>query len=92
VTLNFCDPDGTLLDFRRIEELAGTKGISLRPAASVTPEAGETAGDLTEDDMRAGLAEGSEHHAAAVSPGDAAARRQDLGAIRVSLGLASNIA
>ena len=30
VTLNFYDPDGRLLDYRRVEELAGEERISLR--------------------------------------------------------------
>jgi molybdenum cofactor sulfurtransferase len=92
VTLNFCDPDGTLLDFRRIEELAGTKGISLRTGCFCNPGAGETAGDLTEDDMRAGLAEGSDITLPRFLQVMQQRGGKTLGAIRVSLGLASNIA
>jgi molybdenum cofactor sulfurtransferase len=92
VTMNFYDPTGTLIDFRRIEELAGHEGISLRTGCFCNPGAGETAGDLTEDDMRAGLAEG----AALTLPRFLQVMQQrgdkSLGAIRVSLGLASNIA
>jgi len=92
VTLNFYDPEGTLLDFRRIEELAGTKGISLRTGCFCNPGAGETAGDLTEDDMRAGLAEGSDITLPRFLQVMQQRGGKTLGAIRVSLGLASNIA
>ena len=53
VTLNFYDPNGHLLDYRRIEELAGLEHISLRTGCFCNPGAGETAEGLTEDDMRA---------------------------------------
>lgn len=58
VTLNFYDPDGHLLDYRRIEELANEEGISLRTGCFCNPGAGETAEGLTERDMRAGYAAG----------------------------------
>jgi molybdenum cofactor sulfurtransferase len=92
VTLNFYDPEGTLLDFRRIEELAGSKGISLRTGCFCNPGAGETAEDLTEDDMRAGLAEGSDITLPRFLQVMQQRGGKTLGAIRVSLGLASNIA
>jgi selenocysteine lyase/cysteine desulfurase len=60
VTMNFYDPEGRLLDYRRLEELAGEQRISLRTGCFCNPGAGETAEGLTEDDMRAGLAEGDE--------------------------------
>jgi molybdenum cofactor sulfurtransferase len=92
VTMNFYDPAGKLVDFRRIEELAGHGGISLRTGCFCNPGAGETAADLTEDDMRAGLAEGAgltlpRFLQVMQERGD-----KSLGAIRVSLGLASNFA
>src|SRR6185369_3526751 len=58
VTLNFYDPEGRLLDYRRIEELAGREGISLRTGCFCNPGAGETAESITEEDMLAGAAEG----------------------------------
>ena len=92
VAMNFQDPAGVLLDFRRIEELAGQQGISLRTGCFCNPGAGETAGGLTEDDMRAGLAEGPELTLPRFL--QVLQRRGDkgMGAIRVSLGLASNFA
>ena len=92
VTMNFYDADGALLDFRRIEELAGRDGISLRTGCFCNPGAGETAGDLTEDDMRAGLAEGADLTLPRFLQVMQQRGGKSLGAIRVSLGLASTIA
>ncbi len=88
VTMNFYDPDGHLLDYRRVEELAAARGISLRTGCFCNPGAGEAAEGLTEDDMRAALAAGDmslprflqivQHRGG-----------KSAGAIRVSLGLAS---
>ena len=54
VTMNFYDPDGHLIDYRRIDELAGLEGISLRTGCFCNPGAGEWAEGLTDDDMLAG--------------------------------------
>ena len=93
VTLNLYDPTGHLVDYRRVEELAAQENISLRTGCFCNPGAGETAEDLSEDDMRAGLAEAGADinlqrflHAMQDRGGKSA------GAIRVSLGLASNFA
>ena len=91
VTMNFHDSNGTLLDFRRIEELATQEGISLRTGCFCNPGAGETAEDLTEDDMRAGLAEGADITLPRFLQLMQQRGGKSLGAIRVSLGIASNI-
>ncbi len=93
VTLNLYDPGGHLVDYRRIEELAAQESISLRTGCFCNPGAGETAEDLNEADMRAGLAE---------EGADINLRRflhylqehggKSAGAVRVSMGLASNFA
>jgi len=54
--MNFYDPGGLLLDYRRIEELAGHDGLSLRTGCFCNPGAGETAEGLTDEDMRAAFA------------------------------------
>ena len=89
--MNFYDPDGHLLDYRRVDELAGLEGISLRTGCFCNPGAGEWAEGLTDDDMLAGASEGADmtlprflqivQH-----------RGKSAGAIRVSLGLVSNFA
>ena len=93
VTLNLYDPTGHLVDYRRVEELAAQENISLRTGCFCNPGAGETAEDLSEDDMRAGLAEAGTDinlqrflHVMQERGGKSA------GAIRVSIGLASNFA
>jgi molybdenum cofactor sulfurtransferase len=55
ITLNFYDPDGHLLDYRRVEELASRAADFAEDGLFCNPGAGETAEGLTEDDMRAGL-------------------------------------
>ena len=92
VTMNFYDPNGTLLDFRRIEELAGQEGISLRTGCFCNPGAGETAERLTEDDMRAGLAEGADLTLPRFLQLMQQRGDKSLGAIRVSFGVATNLA
>ncbi len=93
VTLNFYDPDGHLVDYRRVEELAAQDGISLRTGCFCNPGAGESAEDITEEDLRAGVANAGAQinlqrflHFLQQQGGKSA------GAIRVSLGLASNFA
>jgi selenocysteine lyase/cysteine desulfurase len=92
LTMNFRDANGKLLDFRRVEELAAGEGISLRTGCFCNPGAGETAQNLTEEDMRAGLAEGADLTLPRFLEVMQHRGDKSLGAIRVSLGLASNIA
>ena len=92
VTMNFYDPNGHILDYRRIEELAGLEHISVRTGCFCNPGAGETAEGLTEDDMRAGMAEGPEISLPRFLQVLQHRGGKSAGAIRVSLGLASNFA
>ena len=93
VTLNLYDPQGHLVDYRRVEELAAQDNISLRTGCFCNPGAGETAEDLSEGDMRDGMAQAGAGinlqrflHVMQQRGGKSA------GAIRVSMGLASNFA
>jgi selenocysteine lyase/cysteine desulfurase len=93
VTLNLYDPDGHLLDYRRIEELAAQVNISLRTGCFCNPGAGETAEDLNEDDLRAGIAaEGNDITLQRFLHFLQDRGGKSAGAIRVSVGLASNFA
>jgi selenocysteine lyase/cysteine desulfurase len=92
VAMNFYDPNGRLLDYRRIEELAGSERISLRTGCFCNPGAGETAEGLTEADMRAGLAEGADITLPRFFAIVQHRGGKSAGAIRVSFGLASNFA
>ncbi len=92
VTMNFHDPEGLLLDYRRLEELAGAQGISLRTGCFCNPGAGETAEALTEEDMRAGLAAEAGDISLARFARVMQTRGKSAGALRVSFGIASNFA
>jgi molybdenum cofactor sulfurtransferase len=90
VTMNFYDPDGHLLDYRRVEELASGRRISLRTGCFCNPGAGETAEGLTEEDMLAGLEGGRDMTLPRFLQVIQHRSGKSAGAIRVSLGLVSN--
>ena len=92
VTLNLYDPQGHLLDYRRVEELAGEQGISLRTGCFCNPGAGEIAEGLTEDDMRAGFTLGEEINLLSFVRMMQERGHKSAGAIRASTGLATNFA
>jgi selenocysteine lyase/cysteine desulfurase len=91
IAFNVYDPEGHLLNYSRIEELANLQGISLRTGCFCNPGAGEMAEGLTEDDMRAGRDDDDmtlprfrqvlQHRGG-----------KSAGAIRVSMGLVTNFA
>jgi selenocysteine lyase/cysteine desulfurase len=90
VTMNFYDPEGHLLDYRRIEELANLRRISLRTGCFCNPGAGETAEGLTEEDMLAGAAAGADMTLPRFMQVIQHRGGKSAGAIRVSLGIVSN--
>jgi molybdenum cofactor sulfurtransferase len=92
VTLNLYDPQGHLLDFRRVEELAGEENISLRTGCFCNPGAGEISEGLTEDDMRAGFTLGTEINLLSFIRLMQQRGHKSAGAIRASIGLATNFA
>jgi selenocysteine lyase/cysteine desulfurase len=93
ITLNFYDPEGHLLDYRRVEEMAGGRGISLRTGCFCNPGAGETAEGITEEDVRAALALDPQHMNLTRFLDLVTSRGgKSAGAIRVSFGLVSNFA
>ena len=89
ITMNFYDPDGHLLDYRRVEELAGAERISFRTGCFCNPGAGEAAEGLTEADMReaATMRDMTLPHFVQFMQHRGG---KSAGAIRVSLGIASN--
>lgn len=92
VTFNLYDPDGHLLDYRRIEELASAERISLRTGCFCNPGAGETAEGLTAEDMRAGMDVSTDMTLPRFLQIIQHRGGKSAGAIRASLGLASNFA
>jgi molybdenum cofactor sulfurtransferase len=91
LTMNFYDPEGHLVDYRRVEELASEQRISLRTGCFCNPGAGEAAEGLTEADMRAAMDAGVEMNLAKFVQLMQTRGGKAAGAIRVSFGLASNI-
>lgn len=91
ITYNLYDPAGARHDYRRVEELAGQARISLRTGCFCNPGANEAAEGLNEEDIAAGLALGKELNLPNfVKLMDARGVNKSAGAIRVSLGVASN--
>jgi molybdenum cofactor sulfurtransferase len=90
VTLNLYDPEGHLLDYRRVEELAGQESISLRTGCFCNPGAGEIAEGLTEEDMRAALTLGPDVNLLSFMRLMQGRGHKSAGAIRASIGLVSN--
>jgi molybdenum cofactor sulfurtransferase len=92
VTLNLYDPQGHLLDYRRVEELAGAEGISLRTGCFCNPGAGEMAEGLNEDDMRAGFTMGADISLLSFVRMMRERGHKSAGSIRASIGLVTNFA
>jgi molybdenum cofactor sulfurtransferase len=92
VTMNFYDPAGHLLDYRRVEELAGEQRISLRTGCFCNPGAGETAEGITVEDVTAAMEIRDDLTLPRFLEIVTARGGKSAGAIRVSLGLASNFA
>ncbi len=93
LTLNVYDAEGHLLDYRRVEELAGGQGISLRTGCFCNPGTGEIAEGLTEDDMIAGYSLKEDINLQSfVKLLQVRGQNKSAGAIRASFGIASNFA
>ncbi len=91
ITLNLYDPHGHLLDYRRVEELAGQERISLRTGCFCNPGAGEIAEGLTEQDMQAGYSLKEDINLQSFRRlMQSRGQNKSAGAIRASIGLASN--
>jgi molybdenum cofactor sulfurtransferase len=93
IAFNLLDSQGEMLDVRLVETLANRANISLRTGCFCNPGAGENAFQLTVDDVVACSTDISsltyERYVAALS---AHTGRNVTGAIRVSLGIASDFA
>jgi molybdenum cofactor sulfurtransferase len=91
VTFNLYDPLGERIDYRRIEELAGLAGISLRTGCFCNPGANEAAERLTQEDIALGQSLGKDWNLPNfVRLLEANRVGRGAGAIRASIGLATN--
>jgi selenocysteine lyase/cysteine desulfurase len=92
ITVNFIDANGKVIDHRVVEEAASKVDISLRTGCFCNPGAGENALGLTADELRDCFDHEErmtfEQFIVAMSQKDVEA----VGAVRVSLGIASNFA
>jgi selenocysteine lyase/cysteine desulfurase len=90
VTVNFYDSNGKTIDHQLIEQLANQSNISLRTGCFCNPGAGEAAHGLTKEDMDKAFA-GDERMT--LEQFNDIIERSDgksAGAVRISLGIASN--
>ncbi len=92
IAFNLYDPEGRLLDYRRVEELANQARISLRTGCFCNPGAGEAAEGLTAEDMRYGLQNGADINLPRFLQIIQHRGNKSAGAIRVSVGLVTNFA
>jgi molybdenum cofactor sulfurtransferase len=92
IAFNLYDPEGHLLNYSRVEELATLQQISLRTGCFCNPGAGEAAEGLTEADMLAGLEAGGDISLPRFRKVLQLRAGKSAGAVRASLGIASNFA
>lgn len=92
ISFTLVDPAGTTLDIRRVQELANEANISLRSGCFCNPGAGEVAFGLRREDL-------AEYFSADEPLAFDELRQQihrklgtDIGALRISVGIASNFA
>ena len=92
LTLNFHDPDGHQLDYRRVEELARLERIWLRTGCFCNPGPSEIAEDITEQEIDAALRTDADMNLPRFVRFIADRSGKTAGAIRISFGIASNFA
>jgi len=87
IAMNFHDPHGKVFNFHEIEESAGKHNISLRTGCFCNPGAGEIAFGLTKADMSDCF---EKEERASFEQCIIASKGKTAGAVRVSLGIATN--
>jgi len=87
IAFNLLDPNGLVFNFHYVEETAAANNISLRTGCFCNPGAGEIAFGLTKADMVTCF---DEEERASFERCIIAAKGKTAGAIRISLGIASN--
>jgi selenocysteine lyase/cysteine desulfurase len=92
IAFNFLDPLGRMHDIRRIQELANEVNISLRTGCFCNPGAGEVAFGLGPDQIAPFFAESDPIPFEELRARMHERFAKEIGAIRLSVGLASNFA
>ncbi len=90
VTINVFDPEGHFVDHRHVEERANRAGISLRTGCFCNPGGGETALGLSATELITCFASSSRR--LSLDDFRRCLDAKSTGAVRVSLGVASNFA
>lgn len=90
IAFNLFDPEGTALDIRRVEELANAERISLRTGCFCNPGAGEAAYGLSPEQIGQYFHEEEGMSFDELRSRIRASYGMEVGAVRVSVGLASN--
>jgi selenocysteine lyase/cysteine desulfurase len=91
IAVNLYDPNGKLIDYRRVEELANERNISLRTGCFCNPGTNEIAEGLTVAEIEAGFRGERKALPAFVEYLEHSAGKSS-GAVRISVGLATNFA
>lgn len=90
ISLNLYDAEGTIFDYRLVEALANKVNISLRTGCFCNPGAGEIAMGIEGDELRQALGDERVTFEQLVIAMTAGGEHDAVGAIRVSVGLATN--
>ena len=92
VTFNFYDAGGRAIDHRQVEERAGHAGIALRTGCFCNPGGGEVAMGLTGTELASCFRHPAHQTHLSLDDFRLCVDGKSTGAVRVSLGLASNAA
>jgi selenocysteine lyase/cysteine desulfurase len=92
ITLNFLDAKGRTVDHREIEDRAAAARISLRTGCFCNPGGAETAFGITADEVSACFAQADRRGSLTHEDLLRCVPGKPMGAVRVRLGLASNVA
>jgi molybdenum cofactor sulfurtransferase len=92
VTFNFYDPDGRPIDHRLVEERANSAGISLRTGCFCNPGGGEIALGITGTELASCFHQPEHETHLTIEDFRLCIDGKSTGAVRVSLGLVTNIA
>lgn len=92
IAFNFYDPDARLVDYHKVEQAANRVNISLRTGCFCNPGAGELAHGLTADEMAEAFQNEERMTMDQFQAIVLSKHKKSAGAVRVSLGIASNFA
>ena len=92
VTFNFCDPAGRAIDHRIVEARATDANISLRTGCFCNPGGGEIALGLTGTELSSCFRQPEHETHLTIDDFRMCIDGKSSGAVRVSLGLVSNLA